>query len=235
MEERYIRYYSHHLGRDNEMLTYGHWGHPVIIFPTTMGRFHEAKDFRLIESVYWHLTNGVAKVYCPDSIDKDSWYAKHLHPSVRILNHNLYDRFLAEELVPFIQKECNVEKVAVAGCSFGGFHAANFAFRHPELVSHVFAMGAAFDIRSFMDGYYDDNVYFNNPPDYLPNATNPALWQMKCIKLGTAEHDFCKSDNYRMSGILSRKNILHDLDDRPFGNHDWPIWREMFPAYLSSL
>lgn len=217
------------------MLAYGHWGHPVIIFPTTMGRFYEAKDFRLIESISWHLNNGVVKVYCPDSIDKDSWYAKHLHPSIRIQNHLLYDRFVAEELVPAIQRECSVPKVAVAGCSFGGFHAANFAFRHPELVSHLFTMGAAFDIRSFMDGYYDENVYFNNPPDYLPNANNPALWQMSKIVLGTAEHDFCKPDNYRLAEILGRKGIGNWLDDRPYGNHDWPVWRDMLPGYLSNL
>lgn len=235
MEERYVRFYSHHLGRDIEMLAYGHWGHPVLIFPTTMGRYFEAKDFRLIESISWHLNNGVVKVYCPDSIDKDSWYAKHLHPSVRILNHMLYDRFVADELVPAIQRECSVAKIAVAGCSFGGFHAANFAFRHPELVSHVFTMGAAFDIRSFMDGYYDDNVYFNNPPDYLPNANNPALWQFTKIVLGTAEHDFCRGDTYRLADILGRKGIGNWVDDRPYGNHDWPVWRDMLPSYLSNL
>jgi esterase/lipase superfamily enzyme len=217
------------------MLVFGHWGYPLVIFPTTMGRFYEAKDFRLIESISWFINNGVVKVFCPDSIDKDSWYAKHLHPSVRILNHTFYDRFLAEELVPAIQRECHVPKIAVGGCSFGGFQAANFAFRHPELVSHLFSMGAAFDIRSFMDGYYDDNVYFNNPPDYLPNATNPALWQMSKIVLGTAEHDFCKGENYRLAGILGRKGINHWLDDRPYGTHDWPVWRDMLPSYLSNL
>ncbi|MCY7352752.1 MAG: esterase [Cytophagaceae bacterium] len=235
MEERYFRYYSHHLGRDIEVLSYGHWGYPMVIFPTTMGRYFEAKDFKLIESISWHITNGVVKVYCVDSIDKDSWYAKHLHPSVRIYNHTLYDRFLTDEFVPFMQRECGSEKIAVAGCSFGGFHAANFAFRHPGQVSHLFSMGAAFNIRSFLDGYSDDNVYFNNPPDYLPNANDPALWQMKQIILGTAEHDFCKADNYRMSGILRQKNISHQLDDRPFGNHDWPVWRDMFPGYLSTI
>lgn len=200
-----------------------------------MGRYYEAKDFKLIESISWHINNGVVKVYCVDSIDKDSWYAKHLHPSVRIHNHTLYDRFLTEEFVPFIQRDCSSEKVAVAGCSFGGFHAANFAFRHPGQVSHLFSMGAAFNIRSFLDGYSDENVYFNNPPEYLPNAQDPALWQMKQIILGTAEHDFCKADNYRMSAILRQKNINHHLDDRPFGNHDWPVWRDMFPSYLSQL
>ncbi len=233
MEERHIRYYSHSIGRDIDLLAYGHWGYPVLIFPTTMGRYYEAKDFRLIAAIEWFIENGKVKVYCPDSIDRDSWYGKHLHPGTRIWNHVLYDRFIAEELIPAIQDECRVPKVAVAGCSFGGYHAANFAFRHPELVSHVMAMGAAFDIRSFLDGYYDDNVYFNNPPDYLPGSNKPELWQLQ-IALGTAEHDFCKPETYRLSQILNGKGISHWLDDRPFGTHDWPIWREMFPNYLST-
>ncbi len=50
-----------------------------------------------------------------------------------------------------------MQKVAVAGPSFGGFQAANFAFRHPGKVSHLMSMSGSFDIRSFLDGYYDDN------------------------------------------------------------------------------
>jgi esterase/lipase superfamily enzyme len=121
----------------------------------------------------------------------------------------------------------------VAGCSFGGYQALNFAFRHPNQVAHVFAMGAAFDIRQFVDGYHDENVYFNNPPEYMPDAQNEHFHWMNII-LGTAEHDFCKGDTFNMSGILSRKGIRHTLDVKP-GNHDWPVWREMFPQYLSTI
>ncbi|MFT4033242.1 MAG: alpha/beta fold hydrolase [Siphonobacter sp.] len=234
MKENYIKYYSHRLGRDIELLIFGHWGYPVLIFPTTMGRYYEAKDFKLIEAVRPLVEQGKVKLYCVDSIDRDSWYGKHLHPSLRILNAIQYDRFLNEELVPWIQRECSVPEIAVAGCSFGGFQAANYAFKHPEKVSHLFTMGAAFDIRDFMNGYYDDNVYFNNPPDYLPNANNPELWKMKII-LGTCSADFCKPETERLSSILNQKHIHHWLDIRWHGTHDWPIWREMFPEYLSTI
>lgn len=216
------------------MLVYGHWGYPVIIFPTSMGRYYQAKDFQLVESVRWFVETGKVKLYCIDSIDLDSWYGKHLHPSIRVRNAIQYDRFLYEEFIPYVCYECNTDKVAVAGCSFGGFQAANVAFKHPDRVSHLFTMGAAFDIRGFLNGYYDDNVYFNNPPDYLPNANNSHLWQMS-IALGTCNADFCKPENERLAGILAAKNIPHWLDVRWHGNHDWPIWREMFPEYLSKI
>ncbi|MDI9863208.1 alpha/beta fold hydrolase [Flectobacillus sp. DC10W] len=234
MQERYVKYYSHHLGADNEILIYGHWGYPVIVFPTTMGRYYEAKDFKLIDAAKDLINDGKVKIYCPDSIDKYSWYAKHLHPSERIQNHIYYDQYLAEELIPAIQRECGVAKVAVAGCSFGGYHAANFAFRHPDKVSHLFTMGAAFDIRSFLSGFYNDQVYFNNPPDYLPNLNDSNLWQMNIV-LGTCNADFCRPETERLSGILSSKHVDHWLDVRWHGTHDWPIWREMFPEYLARI
>jgi esterase/lipase superfamily enzyme len=199
-----------------------------------MGRYHEAKDFKLIESARGHIESGKVKIYCPDSIDKYSWYGKHLHPSERVQNHLYFDQYLNEELIPVIMSECNVSKVAVAGCSFGGYHAANFAFRHPDKVSHLFTMGAAFDIQSFLGDFHNDNVFFNNPPNYLPNATDPNLWQMNIV-LGTCNADFCKPDNENLSEILAHKNINHWLDIRWHGTHDWDIWREMFPEYLNKI
>jgi esterase/lipase superfamily enzyme len=85
-----------------------------------------------------------------------------------------------------------------------------------------------------MDGYYDDNVYFNNPVDFLNNADNPALWNMKII-LGTSEWDICRPSNQELSGILNKKNITHWYDERGWQEHDWPLWREMFPHYLSVM
>ena len=95
-------------------------------------------------------------------------------------------------------------------------------------------MGGAFDIKMFTDGYYDDNVFYNNPVDFLPGSNQPELWQMNII-LGTSEHDMCKDYNIQMSNILNQKHINHWLDICPFANHDWPVWKEMFPHYLSTV
>jgi esterase/lipase superfamily enzyme len=234
LQESYIKFYSHRIGRELELLRYGHWGYPILLFPTSMGRFFENKDFKLIESVQWFVDTGKIKLYCIDSIDNDSFYAKHLHPSVRIYNHICYDRMLNEELVPWIQNECGVDKIGVAGCSFGGYQALNFAFKHPEKVAYLFSMGGAFDIKGHLNGYYDENVFFNNPPDFMPDAHNDHFCDMKIV-LGTGEHDFCRGDNEWMSQILHKKGIKHWLDIRPYANHDWPVWRGMFPDYVSRI
>ncbi len=59
----------------------------------------------------------------------------------------------------------------MTGCSFGAYHAMNLALKHPDLITDCVCMGGAYDIRQFLHGYYDDNCYFNNPPDYLPGLT----------------------------------------------------------------
>jgi len=216
------------------MLVFGHSGYPVIIFPTTMGRFYEAKDFKLIESARWFVEQGIVQLYCPDSINDISWYNRSIHPGEKVRRHQMYDKTILEELVEKVRWNTPSGKVAVAGCSFGGYHAANFAFRHPELVSHMISMSGAFSITSFMDGFFDDNVYFNNPMDFVPNMNHPDLWNMKII-LGTSEWDICRPSNQELSTILKNKNVNHWYDERGWQEHDWPLWKEMFPHYLSQM
>ncbi len=95
-------------------------------------------------------------------------------------------------------------------------------------------MSGAFDIHPFCDGFYNDDIFYNNPVDFLPGDNQHDLWNLNII-LGTSDHDICLGSNLRLSKILANKNINHWLDVRPNAVHDWPIWKEMFPHYLSTL
>lgn len=234
MKEEFHKWHSPHLNREMKMLVFGHGGQPIILFPTTMGRYYENKDFLMMEAAKSFIENGSVQIYCPDSINELSWYNKEIHPSVKVHNHVCYDKMIQHEIVEKIRWNTASGKVAVAGPSFGGFHAANFAFRHPELVSHLLSMSGAFKINSFLDGYYDENVYFNNPIDYVPDLKHPDLWKMKIV-LGTSEWDILKEDNVQFSQILHAKGIDHWLDMRGQIKHDWVMWRDMFPEYLSQM
>ena len=234
MYEHYHRWHSPSLNREIELLSFGTRGYPVLLFPTSMGRFTENKDFKLIDSVGWFINEGLVKIFCPDGIDSMSWYNKSIHPSQRVMNHIWYDQYLLTEVVPLMQRETGVSRIATAGCSFGGYHATNFGFRHPDVTKYIFNMGAAFDIKDQMDGYYDDNVYFNNPPDFIQNSDNPWFKDMFVI-LGTGTNDMCWDANERMASVLRSKGINHWLDVRQNAPHDWPAWREMFPHYLSMI
>ncbi len=234
MKEQYFKWHNKHINQDMEMLVFGEKGYPVIIYPTSMGSYTQNKDFNLIEAVEWFVNSGLIKVYTPSSIDNDSWYDKKIHPRQRVLNHMNYEKAILEDVVHRAMQETGSAKVAMAGCSFGAYHATNFSFRHPELVGYLINMGGAFDIKMQLDGYYDDNCYYNNPPDFLPGLENPYLYEMGIV-FGTGEHDSCLDKNQRMSAILREKGIPHWLDVRPGANHDWPVWREMLPTYISQL
>jgi esterase/lipase superfamily enzyme len=234
MREELRKWHSPNLSKDIETLVFGHAGQPLILFPTSMGRYYENKDFGLIDSIAHFIREGKIRVYCPDSIDSLSWYNKNIHPADRVKNHIWYDKYLLEELVPAAQHDTGYQKVALAGCSFGGYHASNFAFRHPWLVSHLISMSGAFDIRSQLDGFYNDDVYFNNPIDFIADNRNPELWNLKIV-LGVAEHDICRAENENLSGILHNKGIKHWLDIWPNAQHDWPIWCSALPEYIYQL
>ncbi|MBA3649575.1 MAG: esterase family protein [Chitinophagales bacterium] len=234
MIEQYFKWHSPTLGRETEMLVFGDRGYPIIVFPTSMGHYYQNKDFKLLDAVQWYVNEGKVKIYCVDSVDNDSWYNKKVDPSVRAANHVVYDQFLRYEMAPQVLQDSWHSKLAVAGCSFGGYHAANFAFRYPEITGYLFSMSGAFDIKPQVNGYYDDNVFYNNPFDFLPELNNPALYQMGIV-LGSGEHDICLPSNKKLSEILHNKNVPHWLDIVAGASHDWPLWREMFPRYLGEI
>jgi esterase/lipase superfamily enzyme len=66
MQERYIKWWTPYLSREFEMLVFGNGGGlPLIFFPTSFGRYHQNKDFGLIDSVAWFIDNNRVTVYCP--------------------------------------------------------------------------------------------------------------------------------------------------------------------------
>lgn len=234
MKEEYFKWFSHDLQKEVEMLVFGHAGYPVILFPTSKGSFHENRDMGLINSARWYIEQGLIQVFCPSSNDVDSFYNKGASPYDRIQNHVRYDHMLVSDLVQRVRLNTASGKVVVAGCSFGGYHAANFAFRHPGYVSHMFSMSGAFDIRSFMDGFQHDDIYFNSPLEYLPGCNDHELWKMDIV-LGTSNWDICFDANIKLHQALQAKGVDHWFDVRQNRKHDWDVWKEMFPHYLSRI
>lgn len=236
--ENYTRWYSPNLGQETQMMTFGDKGIPLILFPTSMGGYNQNIDFGLVGAIYPFIATGRVKVYCVDGIDKQSFYAYDIHPSHRIHNHLCYDKMILDEVLSAAREETGHDRVMVGGCSFGGYHAVNFAFRHPHRVREVISMGGAFDIKQFFHGFYNEDVYFNNPVDYMPNLSDPhylePLHRMGII-LGTGDQDICRQDNHRMAHILGSKGIPHWCDDRPGTGHDWPWWRVMLYEYLDII
>jgi esterase/lipase superfamily enzyme len=224
MNREYHKWYSGRLHRDMELLVIGHAGTPVLVFPTSMGRFFEYEDNGMPGAVAGKIEAGGLQFFCVDGVDSESWYNKSAHPRDRVLRHMQYESYVLEEVMPFLRHKNWSPRRVTTGCSFGGYHAVNFALKHPGLITDCVSMGGAFDIRQFLYGYYDDNCYFNNPPDYIPNLTGPYA----NFTLATGEHDMCLGENFRMAHLMGQRHIPHQLDvwhNRT--GHDWPWWRHM--------
>ncbi len=235
-------WHSPSLGRGMEIVTYGHYGFPLLLFPTAAADYLEYERFHLIDSIAGFIDAGKVKVFSINSINRESWLNRGLHPADKARIQVAYNRYITEEVAPYIWNSCRGQiGIITGGASLGAFHSANQLFRRPDIFDGVIAMSGAFDIRGYYQGdYYDDNIYFNNPVDYLPNLndghTLGLLRGKRHIHLVTGQGGYENPDaSRRLSAILSQKGIPHELDlwgyDMP---HDWPTWRAMLPHCLAT-
>jgi esterase/lipase superfamily enzyme len=218
---------------------FGHWGPPVLAFPTSHGDEWELERHGLIAAIADYIDAGRLKVFCAGSNNAESFLDRHAHPFHRSWRQRVFDDYIRNELIPFVHRHCQTPGIPIAtmGASLGAYHAANTLFRYPQLVKRCYALSGVYDLRRFMDGMYDDNFYFHNPMDYVANLTDAWILDQlgSCeIRLVTGSGPWEESSqSYQFSGVLARKGIRHFLDDwGPRGGHDWPYWQAMMREYL---
>ncbi len=240
----YYKWYSPNLGHDMELKVYGWYGKPMLVFPAQGGRFYEYEDFKMIEAISNYIEDGKVKVFTVDSIDHQSWANWNAHPADRARRHEDYNRYITQEVVPFIKEHCHgsEQKLISTGVSMGAYHAANFFFRHPDIFDTVIALSGLFQMQMFVGDYVDENIYLNSPLYYLPNLTDPwylDLYRQSRIVIVVGQgawEDAMLADAYKLKDILDSKNIPHWLDVWGHDvNHDWNWWRLMMPYHLGKL
>ena len=242
MRKEVHHWYSPNLNQEMPIAVYGEFGAPLLMFPTAAADFEEYERFQLIDAVSEHVDAGRVKLYSINSINRESWMNERMHPADRARRQVQYDRYIADEVVPFIWDNCRTPgiNIATSGASFRAYHAANTLFKHPDLFNTVIAMSGFYDIRPYCDGYYGDDGYFNNPVDYLRNLDDdyylPRLRGAR-ILIVTGQGAYEAPDRSRqLAAVLAEKGIPYQLElwghDVP---HDWPTWRAMLNVYIPSL
>lgn len=236
MQRLYWKDWSHTLQRPMEALTYGHSGAPVLVFPTSRGRFHQWEDFHMIEALRRPIEQGWLQLFCVDGIDNETWYDFDKPVSQVLELHERYEQYLVQEFLPRLRATNGSHFLIATGTSFGAFHAASFALRHPSQVRRVVAMSGDFDVSKNLDDSYEPPAYFFNPIAYLGNVPpGPYLDQLRRLdfRLAVGAHDFCLPPSQELAYLLGRLGIPNRLDvwDAHF-IHDWPTWRIMAPQLL---
>lgn len=243
MKTEYFKFYSSHIGREMELKVYGHRGKPMLVFPSSGGRFIEYEDFKIIEAVKDFIDQGLIQVYAVDSVDNESWLDNYKLPLERARRHNDYDRYIVDELVPFIKHHGGYQGGLIAtGCSMGGYHSANFFFRHPDIFDTLIALSGIYDARFFVgENLHFQEVSLNSPVDYLKEIGNVYLELYRknniivCTGQGAWEEDSVRDSQY-LEWVLSNRGVGGWFDYWGYDvNHDWPWWRIQMPYFLGQL
>src|SRR5437764_1359307 len=206
MRRDYVRWYSPSLHRDMELLAFGHAGFPVMVFPTSGGRFYEYEERGMVHAASPKIDRGELQLFCVDSVDQESWYNRRAHPADRCHRQNAFDAYLALEATPFIRNRTTWDRIGTTGCSFGAYHAINFALRHPEIVTYAVSMSGAFDIpKRFLNGFYNQDAYVHAPLDYLPNLNDNWFldrFQKNYYVLVVGNHDPLFDQNVKLAHLF---------------------------------
>ncbi|HET7434709.1 MAG TPA: alpha/beta hydrolase-fold protein [Thermoanaerobaculia bacterium] len=211
-----------------EFLWFGKFGRPVMLFPTSAGRYFENENMGLTDSLADKVDAGEIQLLLVDTVNDESWYNKSVHPAVRAARHSQYDSYLRNEVVPYVYNRAQRGDLVVYGASFGAYHASNFAARYPDVVSRAICFSGVYSIGSFLDGHWDDNCYFNDPTSFIPNMHGDLVGKLSRTNwiIATGEYDSLVQQNRDFSALLWAKGIPNHLEIWPgvFG-HDWPWWR----------
>src|SRR5712664_2688329 len=159
MKREYHRWHSPRLGIELGVVVYGHWGPPLLGFPTSAGDEWELENQGMFAALADFIDAGKVKFFSVNSINGLSFYDKSAHPFHRSYVQSVLDSYLREEVVPFIWSNCQSQGIALSTmcASFGAYHAANSLFKHPDVIKCCFAMSGVYDLLNFMVGMYDDN------------------------------------------------------------------------------
>ena len=230
-------------GLPGTVVRYGHWGRPVLVFPSEQGSAWDFESNGMIGAVADLLAAGRVKLYCVSSYDAQSWSRQDLPLEERARRHGRYESWIFDQVLPWIFADCGgAAEVATLGVSLGAFHAANFALRRADVFPLALCFSGNYDPASWNGwGERGDAAYFNNPVDYVGQLGGDHLdWLRGRVSLllvcGQGQWEDTTgslASTRQLAGLLADRGIRHELDlwghDVP---HDWPSWRAQLAHHL---
>lgn len=238
MEKDVTRWYSHRLEQEMPLVRWGHYGTPVMLFPTAGGDAEEVERFHMITVLAPLIEAGRIKVYSTDSVAGRAWFSGEHSPEFCSVFQNRFDEFIYREVTPAIRADCSSDDIEIiaAGASIGAFNAVATVCRHPDAYRMAIAMSGTFDLSKYLHGRMNDDFYFSSPLHYLPSLDGAALelLQHRFILIPSGEGRWEDiGESWRLANLLGAKGIPNRVDS--WGSdwdHDWMTWREMLPKYL---
>jgi esterase/lipase superfamily enzyme len=235
------RWYSERVEQEITLIRWGHWGQPVLVFPTAGGDAEEIERMQLVAALWPLIEAGRIKVYSCDNLAGRAFAARTGSVEYRCRLLNRFEEAVALEIVPAIRTDCRDEGVEViaAGASLGAFMAVAVACRFPWLFRAAVGMSGSYDLERVFSFGGNGDYYFATPLSFLPGLTGPLLDTLRqrfvLLAFGGGRWE-APADSWRLAGALGAKGVPNRVD--PWGpewDHDWPTWRAMLPRYLDDL
>ncbi|MFD2147650.1 esterase family protein [Mucilaginibacter antarcticus] len=225
-----------------ELLIFGHAGQAVLFFPPRVGRFYDYENWGTVYALSDRINAGEIQLFCVDSIDEETFYNNWAEPQGRMERHLQYERYILQEVLPFIKTKNDSIEIEAAGCSMGAYHAANIALRSPQLFNKIVCMSGRYDLtqpvthfKDLLDGYRSEIVYLNMPRQYMTNLEDEELLaEIRKIKivLVIGQTDPFFDDNYAFSETLGWKGMQHEFHIWGGYAHSARSWNRMVHLYL---
>jgi esterase/lipase superfamily enzyme len=241
MSKTAMRWYSTRLEQEMPLVRWGHYGTPVLLFPTASGDAEEVERLHMISALAPLIDAGRIKVYSTDSMAGRAWVSGGHSPEFCSLLQNGFDEFTYREVTPAIRVDCKSDDIEIiaAGASIGAFNALATVCRHPDAYRLAIAMSGTFDLSKYLNGHMTQDFYFSSPLHFLPGLEGPQLELLRrrfiLIPCGEGRWEDI-GESWRLADVLGRKGIPNRVDSwGPAWDHDWPTWREMLPRYLAEF
>jgi esterase/lipase superfamily enzyme len=235
-------WYSPALRRTMDVARFGHYGKPLVLFPTGGGDFLEHERFLMIAALTPLIDAGRIKVFCVGTVNRDSWINAAAPPQQKTFLQARFDEYLTTELLPFVKSDCGDtdQRFAAAGASLGAYHTVNAVAKHPEWFDLGVTVSGSFDVARWVGDHRDDDLYYNSPLHFLPNlGPSEQLDRLRDARfvLGVGRGRWDNPPNsFRMAGVLGSRGIPNRVELwGEDADHDWPTWRTMLPTFLDRL
>ncbi len=243
MQIEELHWYSDRLGREMWVKIYGHGGKPCLVIPSQDGKRNDYEGFGMVDVCRPWIEAGKLQLFCVDTIDEETVSCTWKNPRDRIVRHESWVQYLAQEVCPLMEDRSAGTKPMTTGCSMGAYHAGNLFFRFPDRFDATICLSGVYDASSFMGDYMDDLVYMNSPCHCLRNMPvgHPYLDLYRrsqmffCVGQGAWE-DALLAGTRDLDGVLRAKQLPAWVDYWGFDvNHDWDWWRKQLDYFLRKL
>jgi esterase/lipase superfamily enzyme len=219
---------------------WGHFGTPVLLFPSAGGDYEEVERFHLVRALSPLIGAGRIKVFSVDGVAAQTWLRGTGSPVDCARVQSSYDAYIDEEVVPFIRRDLlsDTVEIVAAGAAIGACSAVSTLCRRPEIFRAALTLSGIFDLSRYLQGGFSPELSGVLPLHEIPALEEgPRLQKLRrrFVRMASGEGSYeDPAQSRRLAAALAARGIPHQLDLwGPGFAHSWGSWQEMLPRALA--